>query len=132
MPVTLTVPTLDEIQTAINVGALDEHLNTIAAMLRTRMKHAGSGIFAVGDRVQFNSTVRPAYLYKGLPGDPGPLAGTICKVNETTVSIDLDHGRGKFSGLRPLRQCSMSLLERIAEVGPGAVADGPDPYEDAA
>ena len=76
--------------------------------MRRSEKRASASKFRVGQRVTFNSTVRPYYLQG--------LGATVIKVNRTRAKIKLDAPAGRFKGII---NCPFNLIDaRISRVSP--------------
>lgn len=90
-------------------GELDQQQDRIAAAFKQRKKLLEARVMSAikpGDRVKFNDKVRPRYM-------AGQLA-TVTKVNETTVTVNLDQNAGRFGEGRGLK-CPIGLLTVIKE-----------------
>lgn len=101
--------TTEEIIQAIVGGDVDDDLRSIAQACKDRQKAAASTlryVLKVGDKVAFNSNIRPAYLQG--------LKAVVRKVNQTTATVDVveaDRYRARryATGVR----CPFTLLDRV-------------------
>lgn len=99
--------TVTETIDAIILGELDHGLDSILAAVQERRRSVGhggmrvgrSGAFHIGQEVVFNDRTRPRYMIG--------LRGTVTKVNDATVKVELDHSStlqaGRFGGGTGLR-----------------------------
>ena len=82
---------INDIINDISKGNFDPYLDRLieaASLRRKRLVQASIVQFNAGDRIQFNSKVRPTYLQGAL--------GTIKKIRQKKVVIDLDRPYGRF------------------------------------
>ena len=78
------------------LGVLDDHLDQIAAIVKIRLdmiagvtELIAQGLFEVGDRVQFNDTVKPRYL--------DGRVGVITKKEIERCVVQLDEPVGRYA-----------------------------------
>lgn len=81
---------INELLTAIRNGNYDQNLDGIrhAIIDRQKAKAPRAYEFRPGQRVFFNSKVRPQYLQG--------VGATVVKINHTKIVVDLDQPAGRF------------------------------------
>lgn len=81
---------INELLTAIHLGTYDANLDTLryAIIDRQKAKAPKAYEFRSGQRVFFNSKVRPQYLQG--------VGATVTKINHTKIVVDLDKPLGRF------------------------------------
>lgn len=100
-------PRLEEFLNLIMSGEFDDDWDVIVETRKqrirrqTRTKMKG---LEFGDKVKFNSLVRPRYL--------AGVEATVVKKNETSVMLVLNETKGRFVANSPFR-CPATLVEKI-------------------
>jgi hypothetical protein len=92
-------PTSDEVEVlldALMLGALDDHLEQIAVIVKIRLDMIAAvteliaqGLFEVGDRVRFNDTAKPRYL--------NGRVGVIIRKEIERCVVQLDEPVGRYA-----------------------------------
>lgn len=95
-----------EVIDGIRAGEYDASLRAIRVAASARESQVNVSVgrsLSVGDRVRLRN-IRPRYMQG--------VIGTVARVMQTWIEVQLDGGVGKFSGIHPIR-VHMNCVEKV-------------------